>query len=168
MVFDLFFYCVTVKTIYMQSVIQLTACTKNQLVREGSIAARPPGGTHTRKGWECLSEILNNNNNNNNNKLNPWRRPIWVWSKLPLTPDRDHVREQTNIYFYISLCTALNIRKFCPECPKWDQNQKFAPRSETRSIPGTSICKILNRHLNQHLIISTDTQSTQDWHSINI
>ena len=116
----------------------------------------PRGDSHMR-GVEMLIR---------NFDLNPWRRPIWEWSKLPLTPDRDHVRKQTNIYFYISLCTALNIRKFCPERPKWDQNQKFAPRSETTSIPAPSICKILNRHLNQHLIIiSTDTQSTQDWHS---
>ena len=26
-----------------------------------------------------------------NFELNPWRRPIWAWSKLFLTPKRDHV-----------------------------------------------------------------------------
>ena len=29
---------------------------------------------------------------------------------------------------------------FCPEQPKWDQNPKFTPLSETTSIPNTFIC----------------------------
>ena len=28
---------------------------------------------------------------------------------------------------------------FCPERPKWDQNQKFTPLSETTSIPGPDL-----------------------------
>ena len=31
-----------------------------------------------------------------NFELNPYRRPIWAWPKLFLTPKRDHVKTQTN------------------------------------------------------------------------
>ena len=31
---------------------------------------------------------------------------------------------------------------FCPEHPKWDQNPKFTPLSETTSIPTTFICRV--------------------------
>ena len=31
---------------------------------------------------------------------------------------------------------------FCPEHPKWDQNPKFTPLSETTSIPTTFICGV--------------------------
>ena len=32
---------------------------------------------------------------------------------------------------------------FCPEHPKWDQNPKFTPLSETTSIPTSFICGVL-------------------------
>ena len=31
-----------------------------------------------------------------NFELKPYRRPIWAWPKLFLTPKRDHVKTQTN------------------------------------------------------------------------
>ena len=31
---------------------------------------------------------------------------------------------------------------FCPEHPKWDQNPKFTPLSETTSIPNPFICGV--------------------------
>ena len=43
-----------------------------------------------------------------NFELNPYRRPIWAWSTLLLTSNRDHVRKQTNKHFYISSCATLN------------------------------------------------------------
>ena len=40
---------------------------------------------------------------------------------------------------------------FCPEHPKWDQNPKFTPLSETTSIPTTFICGVLPQDHNLYL-----------------
>ena len=38
--------------------------------------------------------------------------------------------------------SRLNMKAFCPEHPKWDQNLKFTPLSETTSIPTPFICRV--------------------------
>ena len=38
--------------------------------------------------------------------------------------------------------SRLNMMTFCPEHPKWDQNPKFIPLSETTSIPTPFICGV--------------------------
>ena len=84
-----------------------------------------------------------------NFELNPFRRPIWAWSTPLLTPNRDHVRKQTNIYFYIFSCATLNetftakYNGVLPRAPSGDQNQKFTLLSETTSIPTPFICESL-------------------------
>ena len=84
-----------------------------------------------------------------NFELNPFRRPIWAWSTPLLTPNRDHVRKQTNIYFHIFSCTTLNetftakYNGVLPRAPSGDQNQKFTLLSETTSIPTPFICESL-------------------------
>ena len=45
-----------------------------------------------------------------NFELNPYRRPIWAWPKLFLTPKRDHVKTQTIYnYSYFSRATLNEI-----------------------------------------------------------
>ena len=49
--------------------------------------------------------------------------------------------KSVNIHFYISSratlrrISRLHMIAFCPKHPKWDQNPKFTPLSETKSIP---------------------------------
>ena len=42
---------------------------------------------------------------------------------------------------------------FCPEHPKWDQNPKFIPLSETTSIPTPFICGVPHPGYSDELII---------------
>ena len=84
-----------------------------------------------------------------NFEWNPYRRPIWAWLQVFLTPKRDHVKTQ-NIYLflYFFACnpkrrpSRLNMMAFGPEHPEWAQNPIFTPLSETTSIPTPVICGV--------------------------
>lgn len=51
-----------------------------------------------------------------------------MWVRLKLTPKGDHTKWANNY-----------IVTFHPKHPKWDQNLRFAPLSEKKNIPVTSI-----------------------------
>ena len=63
------------------------------------------------------------------------------FSSANMPSDRDHLlRQRADGGFPWIVPSRLNMKAFCPEHPKWDQNPKFTPLSftplsETTSIP---------------------------------
>ena len=91
------------------------------------------------KGWGCSSEILNWTPKGDRSG----RGPSFFW---PLKETKKIYI--SNIYFYIFSRATLNetftakLMACCPEHPKWYQNPKFTPLSETTSIATPFICRV--------------------------
>ena len=98
------------------------------------------GGTLIWKGWGCSTET--------------WR-PICEWPNLFWPSNRYHfinfdyinrVNKTKWKYIFLNISSRATLKEtltanndVCPEHPKWDQNQKFTPLSETTSIPAPFI-----------------------------
>ena len=81
--------------------VQVVRCEERITIK--TAAARNSGSCFT---YVCLISARGGGGGNSNMKragmlvgnfeLNPRRRPIWAWPKHFLTPERDHVKTQTN------------------------------------------------------------------------
>ena len=85
-----------------------------------------------------------------------------------LTPKRDHVKTQTIwIFLYFFKCNPKrNMMAFCPEHPKSDQNPKFTPLSETKSIPTPFICRVPPPGVDVRIIVTSAQNTCQGKHAI--
>ena len=83
------------------------------------------------KGWGCSSEILNWTPKGDRSGRGP---------SFFLTPKRD--QKNVHIKYTLNETFTAKLMPFCPEHPKWYQNPKFTPLSETTSIATPFICRV--------------------------
>ena len=105
------------------------------------------------------------------------RRKFWIKplketdlgvAQVFLTPKRDHVKTQTIwIFLYFFKCNPKrNMMAFCPEHPKSDQNPKFTPLSETKSIPTPFICGVPPPGVDVRIVVTSAQNTCQGKHAI--